>query len=69
MTWCCVTCIIVQDLQRSGEQISADRMAQLDGAVRSALDFSAQWNTCQLTIAGCSRIVKAWRATLMVRCQ
>jgi hypothetical protein len=41
--------------------------AALQEATRAALVFAAQWNACQLVVAGCSRLVKAWRATMTVR--
>lgn len=47
-------------------QDASRAVAGLDDAMKAALDFAAQWNSCQLVIAGCSRLVKAWRATLAV---
>lgn len=45
-----------------GEQAQA-----IQAAIEAALDFAGRWNACQLIVAGCSRLVKCWRATMMAR--
>ena len=56
----------VQALQAQGGGGAAARQAALEGAMRAALGFAGRWNSAQLAIAGCCRLVRAWRSTLAV---
>jgi hypothetical protein len=58
---------MLQEFQSKQEGCNPDARQAADDAMRVAMEFAFRWNASQMTVAGCSRLVKAWRTTLTVR--
>lgn len=52
----------------NGADLTAISPAELETATAAALDFAPRWNAWQSRIAGCCSLLKAWKATVTVRC-